>query len=68
MKIERTENELVIRLPLTSNILQLEKYINYFKVMEILSKAQGTEEQGTTQKLAEEANEYWYEKNKSRFQ
>lgn len=66
MKIERTENELVIRLPLTSNILQLEKYINYFKVMEILSKAQGTEEQA--QKLAEEANEYWYEKNKSRFQ
>jgi hypothetical protein len=62
MHIERTSDELIIRLPLSIAGPELEALLQYWKVMGILSKAKGTEEEANA--LAEEANKAHYEKAK----
>lgn len=60
MQIERTATELIIRLPLSLGNSELEAVVQYWKVMGILAKAQGTNEEANA--LAEEANKSGYQK------
>ena len=58
MTVQRTADELVIRLPLSMANEQIEAFLDYLEIMAILQRAQGTEEEA--QALAEEANQNWY--------
>ncbi len=62
MIVERTNTELVVRLPLTTELKKLNDFLQYLKVMAILSRATGTEEGAL--KLAEEVDtENWKKRN-----
>ncbi|MCH8317099.1 MAG: hypothetical protein IIA88_01155 [Bacteroidetes bacterium] len=65
MTIERTKDEILIRLQSTMGFKKIEAWIEYFNVMDILSKSKGTEKEAL--KLAKEVNTKWWVKNKSRF-
>ena len=65
MTIERTKDEIIIRLPSTMNIKMVESIIDYYKLMDNISKNKGKEKDAI--KLAREVNKAWWEKNRSRF-
>jgi len=65
MTIERTKDEILIRIPSTMDFKKIEAWIEYFNVMDILSKSKGTEEEAL--KLAKEVNTKWWAKNRNRF-
>ena len=65
MIIERTEDEVIFRLPADTDISSLQRILNYLKYKEAISKSQGTEEQA--QELARESKTRWWEENKERF-
>lgn len=65
MNIERTENEIILRLPAELGTLGLQRVINYLRYREatMLSKATTTE----ADRLADESKARWWEENKHRF-
>ena len=65
MIIERTEDEVIFRLPADIDISSLQRILDYLKYKEAISKSQGTEEQA--QELARESKARWWEENKERF-
>ena len=67
MQIQRTQDELIIRLPnaVKINIDFIQKFIDYLRFMEISSKSQASEEQ--ILELADEINQSWWQTNKSKF-
>jgi len=65
MTVERTKNEVIIRLPTTMDFQKIEEWIEYFRLMEIISKNKGTEEEAL--KLTRELDKEWWEKNRNRF-
>ncbi|WP_031427396.1 hypothetical protein [Flavimarina sp. Hel_I_48] len=65
MIIERTEDEVIFRLPADTDISSLQRILDYLKYKEAISKSQGTEEQA--QELARESKARWWEENKERF-
>jgi len=65
MVVERQNNEIIIRLPGSMNIDAIQKMVDYFNVMEIVSQNKGTEEQAA--ELAREVNKKWWTENRSRF-
>jgi hypothetical protein len=66
MQIQRTQDELIIRLPnaVKINIDFIQKFIDYLRFMEISSKNQASEEQ--ILELANEINQSWWQANKSK--
>jgi hypothetical protein len=65
MVIQRQENNLVISIAATIDMKLLEGFIQYLRIVELLSQNKGTEEQAL--QLAEEAKENWWETNKQQF-
>jgi hypothetical protein len=65
MVIERTNNEIIFRLPADTDTAGLQRIINYLKYKEAIRKSQGTEEQAN--KLANESKKRWWAENKQRF-
>ena len=65
MTIERTKDEILIRIPSTMDFKKIEAWIEYFNVMDILSRSKGTDEEAL--KLAKEVNTKWWAKNRNRF-
>lgn len=65
MIIERTSKEVVFRLPADTDILSLQRILNYLRYKEAVNKSQATEEQA--QLLAKESKSRWWNENKSRF-
>jgi hypothetical protein len=65
MVIQRQENNLVISIATTIDMKLLEGFIQYLRIVELLSQNKGTEEQAM--QLAEEAKENWWEINKQQF-
>ncbi len=65
MVIERTDKEIIFRLPLDTDIRGLQRIINYFNYKETISTSKGTEEQAN--KLANESKKRWWAENKERF-
>jgi len=67
MQIQRTQDELIIRLPnaVKINIDFIQKFIDYLRFMEISSKSQASEEQ--ILELSDEINQSWWQTNKSKF-
>lgn len=65
MKIEKTDNEILIRIDANTDLTGLQRIMDYIKFREIASKSKLTEEQ--INELAKESKASWWEKNKSRF-
>ncbi|QAA80996.1 hypothetical protein EI546_04295 [Aequorivita sp. H23M31] len=65
MQIERTNKEILIRLPSGTDLVGLQRILDYLKFREIASKSEATQEQ--IDKLSSESKSSWWNKNKSRF-
>ena len=65
MVIERTNNEIIFRLPDDTDTIVLERIINYMKYKEAIRNSEGTEDQAN--KLAKESKKDWWAENKIRF-
>jgi hypothetical protein len=65
MVIEQTEQGILIKTTLQVNMKVVQKIADYFDVLEIVSRAQGTEDQAA--ELAKESNESWLKENSHRF-
>jgi hypothetical protein len=63
--VERTEKEILIKLPLNTKVSDIQRILNYFEYIKIASKSKSTQEQ--IDNLAKEVNKGWWEKNKARF-
>lgn len=65
MQIERTNNEILIRLSSSTDLIGLQRIMDYIKFREIASKSRATQNQ--IDELSSETKESWWSKNKSRF-
>lgn len=65
MVIERTNNEILVRLPADIDTMGLQRIINYLKFKEATKNSTATEEQAN--KLADESKKNWWVENKHRF-
>lgn len=65
MIIERTEDEVIFRLPADTDISSLQRILDYLKYKEAISKSQGTEEQA--QELGKELKKNWWEEHKDHY-
>lgn len=65
MKIERTENEILIRVSANTDLIGLQRILDYIKFRETASKSKVTQKQ--IDELARESKSSWWEKNKIKF-
>ena len=65
MLVERTNKEIIIRLPASVNVDDLQAFINYVRYKEITSKLKV--KQSDVDKLVNEVNDSWWQANKDRF-
>lgn len=65
MQIERTSDEILIRLPADVDIVGLQRILDYLNFREIASKSKATQEQ--IDELAKDSKSSWWAKNKNRF-
>ena len=65
MYIERTNNEIIIRLPSIINTEGLQRLVDFLTYKEITAKSKA--KQKDVDELASEVNRTWWTKNKKRF-
>jgi hypothetical protein len=65
MLIERTNKEVIIRLPGYVNTEGLQELVDYLTYLEATAKSKA--KQADVDKLAKEVNKNWWKKNRSRF-
>lgn len=65
MKIEKKDNEILVRIPSNVDITGLQKILDYIKFREITSKSQASQED--IDALARESKKSWWERNNKRF-
>ncbi len=65
MVIERTDKEIIFRLPVDTDIRGLQRVVNYFKYKNGIKTSAATEEQAN--ELANESKKRWWAENKQLF-
>ncbi|MQY80110.1 MAG: hypothetical protein GH151_13110 [Bacteroidetes bacterium] len=65
MYIERTNDEIIIRLPKSVNAEGLQRLVDYPTYLELTSKSKA--KQTDIDQLADKINKDWWTKNKNRF-
>jgi hypothetical protein len=65
MQIERTNKEIIIRLPSTVNTDDLQRFIDYLCYKEATANSQAKQED--VDKLAKDVKKGWWAENRSRF-
>lgn len=65
MIIERTDKEILIRIPASTDLPRLQRLIDYLRFSETASKSKAT--QSDIDQLASESKSEWWDANKSRF-
>ncbi len=65
MIVERTDKEIIIRIPVTANADDLQDFIDYVGYKEIVSGINVPQE--VIDKLASDFNKNWWRKNRERF-
>jgi hypothetical protein len=63
--VERTSEAIIIKLPLDTNVSDVQNVLNYFEYVNLISKSEATQED--IDELAKEAKSGWWEENKERF-
>ncbi len=64
MKIERINNEILIRIPASTDITGLQRILDYIRFREIASKSKASQKQ--IDDLADESKSIWWKKNKDK--
>ncbi|TXD82221.1 hypothetical protein ESY86_15435 [Subsaximicrobium wynnwilliamsii] len=65
MQIERTNKEILIRVSSGTDLVGLQRILDYLKFREIASKSKASQKQ--IDELSSESKSSWWNKNKSRF-
>lgn len=65
MIIERTDKEILIRIPNTVDIEGAQRIIDYIRYQEVTAESKAKQED--VDKLAKEINKDWWDKNKGSF-
>lgn len=65
MTIERTENEILIRLPDTFDVDDIQRMLDYLRYKDLTKDSQATQQE--VDELSFEINTEWWEKNKDIF-
>ena len=65
MEIERTEREIIFRIPSNVDTLGLQRIIDYLRYRE--ATAESNADQNKVDKIAEESKANWWKENKSKF-
>ena len=65
MIIERTDKEILIRIPNTIDVEGVHRIIDYINYQEVTAGSKAT--QSDADKLAEEINQSWWDKNKDTY-
>jgi predicted trehalose synthase len=65
MIIERTSNQIVIKVSPMVDTFGFQRIMDYLEYLEITSKSKATQEDADN--LADELNENWWAKNRNRF-
>jgi hypothetical protein len=65
MVIEKTNNEIILRLPADIDTAGFDRIVNYLKYKEAIRLSKGTEKQAN--ELADESKKRWWAENKQRF-
>jgi predicted trehalose synthase len=65
LTIERTDREIIIRLPLDLGVNDIQRMLDYLTYKQAIQNSQATQEQ--IDELAKEAKSGWWERNKDRF-
>ena len=65
MTIERTAESIIVTLPASFDISEIQRFLDYLRFKEIASKSKATQIQ--IDELAREVNKSWWQKNKQRF-
>jgi len=63
--IERTNQEIIIRLPADLGVNDIQRMLDYLAYKQAIKNSQATQEE--IDELANEVKKGWWEKNKSRF-
>lgn len=65
LTIERTDREIIIRLPADLDVDDIQRMLDYLSYKQAIQKSQATQEQ--IDELAKKVKTGWWEKNKDRF-
>lgn len=65
MRIKRTSDEIIIRLPASVDTIGLQRLVDYLIYREATSNSKATQEE--VDKLASEVKKGWWKKNRKRF-
>lgn len=65
MIIERTDNQIIIKISPQIDPLGLQRIMDYLEYLELTSKSKAS--QKDADKLADELNENWWAKNRNKF-
>jgi hypothetical protein len=65
MVIERTSNEFIIRLPISTAIENIQDFVDYLRYKELTSSY--SVDQSEVDKLSREINKDWWTMNKNKF-
>lgn len=65
MQIERTKKEILIRIDADTDIIGLQRILDFIKYREIASKSKASQKE--IDKLAKQSKSSWWEKNKHQF-
>jgi hypothetical protein len=65
MVVERTDNEIVVRIPSYIDVEDVQRFIDLTMYKEVTARSQAT--QKDIDKLAKEVNKGWWQANRERF-
>ena len=65
MTIERTDGEIIIRIPDSVELSEIQRLIDFITYKEVTKESKASQED--VDKLASEINKNWWEANKDRF-
>ncbi|MBK8703123.1 MAG: hypothetical protein IPN33_05565 [Saprospiraceae bacterium] len=65
MTIERTDREIIIKLPADLNVDDIQRMVDYLSYRQAIQRSQATQAQ--IDDLVNEVKKRWWEKNKGRF-
>jgi len=65
MTIERTAENIVVTLPASFDIKEIQRFLDYLRFKEIVAKSKATQKE--IDELARVVNKSWWEKNRNRY-
>lgn len=65
MTIERTAENIVVTLPASFDIKEIQRFLDYLRFKEIVAKSKATQKE--IDELARLVNKSWWEKNRNRY-